>query len=57
MDAPTEKIKNMLKKKQKYKELYEKTMLADIIATEFKYHNCCREDVIRKDRETSIIGR
>ena len=31
-------------------------MLTDLIAAEFKYHDKCRKDIIREDRETSLVG-
>ena len=40
LDGPAESILEMLKKKEKYKELKEKTILVnDLISAEFKYHD------------------
>ena len=38
--------------KERNSKLHEKTMLTDLIAAEFKYHDKCRKDMIREDRET-----
>ena len=54
MDTPAE---NMLQKRDKKKELHDKTTLMDIIAAEFKYNYRCRRDVMMEDRETFISGR
>ena len=58
LDATAEKILIMLEKKEKYNELKEKNgLLTDLISAEFKYHDRCRKDIMREDRETSIVGR
>lgn len=32
-------------------------MLKDFIAAEFKSHDHCKKDIIRKDRQKSVVGR
>ena len=36
---------------------YDKKMLTDLIAAEFKYPDCCRKDTMKDDRVTSIVVR
>ena len=58
LDAPAKAIVKMLEKKEKYKELREKTILVtDLMSAEFKYHNKCRKELTRDNRDTSIVGR
>ena len=58
LDAPAKAIVKMLKKKEKYKESREKTILVtDLISAEFKYHDKCRKELTRDDRDTSILER
>ena len=45
----------MLQKK-KVEELYDKKMLKDLIAAEFKYPDRWRKDTMKDDRETSVAG-
>lgn len=44
-------------RKEKYKNLYKKTVLKDLIATELKYHDRCKKNLMREGRKKSIIGR
>ena len=32
------------------------TLVADLISVEFKYHDKCRKELIRDDRDTSVVG-
>ena len=58
LDAPAKAIVKMLKKKEMYKESREKTILVtDLISAEFKYHDKCRKESTRDDRDTSIVER
>lgn len=57
MYEPAEKIRNMLQRKEKYKKLHKKTVLKDLIATELKYHDRCKKDIMKEGRKKSIIGR
>ena len=58
LDGPAKAIVKMLEKKEKYKDLREKTILVtDLISAEFKYHDKCRKKLARDDRDTSIVER
>ena len=43
-------------RKKKVEELYDKKMLKDLIAAEFKYPDRWRKDTMKDDRETSVAG-
>ena len=58
LDIPAEKIKEQISKKDRYKQLAEKIILIDdLIAAEFKYHDRCRKELMRDERETTSVGR
>ena len=58
LKIPAEKIREQIMKKQEYKALAERVILLhDLIAAEFKYHEKCKRDLMRDERDTSIVGR
>ena len=58
LDIPADKVREQIFKKDQYKELAEKLHLIDnLIAAEFKYHDRCRKELMREDRETTTVGR
>ena len=59
LDAAAQNLITAISTKEKYKELRDRTQwcLEDLIAAEFKYHDRCRKELIREDRETSFVCR